>query len=54
MKAYQLQNGPLHQKVGSWLRDMQSAYASDGSPYPTPPGAPRKDQHVSDSDSEYQ
>ena len=54
MEAYERQNEPLHQKVGGWLRDLQAAYASDGPPpYPTPPSAPRKDQYVSDSDSEY-
>ena len=36
----------LHQKVGRCLRYVQTAYASDGpSPYPTPPGAPSKDQY---------
>ena len=54
MEAYEPQNEPLHQKVGSWLRAVQAAYASDGpSPYPTPPGTPHKDQYISDSDSEY-
>ena len=34
IKAYEQQNGLLHQKVGSWLRDVQAAYASDWpSPY---------------------
>ena len=46
MEEYQRQNGPLsgNDKVRGWLRDVQS---------PTPPAAPRKDQYVSDSDSEY-
>ena len=54
-EEYELQNGahpagdPRHEKVGGWL---QAAYASDG-PYPTPLAAPRKDQYVSDSDSDY-
>ena len=44
---------PWHKQAGSWLRDVQAAYASDGpSPDPTPPGAQRKDQYVSDSDSD--
>ena len=53
MEDHERQNGPLpgHKKVGSWLRDAQAAYASDGpSPYSTPPDDPRKDQYVSDSD----
>jgi hypothetical protein len=47
MEEYQRQNGPLsgHDKVRGWLRDVPSC--------PTQPAAPRKDQHVSDSDSEY-
>ena len=54
MEAYERQNEPLHQKNGGWLRAVQAVYASDGpSPFPTPPGAPRKDQYISDSDLEY-
>ena len=32
MEVYELQNGPLpgHEKVDSWLRDIQAAYESDG------------------------
>ena len=54
MEDHEWQNGllPGHEKVGGWLRDVQAAYASDGPPpYPTPPGAPRKDQHVSISEN---
>ena len=54
MEDYERRNGQLpgHEKVGSWLHDVQAAYASDGpSPNPTPPGAQhtQKDQYVSDS-----
>ena len=52
IEVYERQNGPLpgHEKVDGWLRDVQAAYESDGpSSYPTP----RKDQYVSDSDSEH-
>ena len=49
--------GPLpgHEvKIRDWLRNVKSGYTPDDlSPYPTPPAAPRKDQYVSDSDSEY-
>ena len=46
---------PWHEeKVSDWLCNVQSGYTPDDlSPYPTPPAAPRKDQYVSDSDSEY-
>ena len=53
VEDYKRQNGLLsrHEKAGSWLRDVQAAYASDGpSPFPTQPGAPCKDQYVSDSE----
>ena len=54
--GHKRKNGPLpgHKKVESFC-DVQpeAAYASDQpSPYPAPPGDPRKDQYVSDSDSE--
>ena len=43
-----------HEKVGGWLCNIQGAYESDWpSSYPTLPAAPHKDQHFSDSDSEY-
>ena len=56
MEEYERQNGPPpgHEKVGGWLRSVGAACESDGpSPYPTPPAAPRKDQYVPESDSEY-
>ena len=46
---YERQNRSLpgHEKVGSWLRDVQAAYESYGpSSYLTQPAAPRKDQYV--------
>ena len=45
---------PGHEKVDGWLRDVMAAYESDGpSSYPRLPAAPRKDQYVSDTDTEY-
>lgn len=55
MEKYERQNGPLqgHETVGCWLRDVQTAYASDGpSHHPAPPGAQHYDQYISDSDLE--
>ena len=47
MEDHERQNGQLpgHDKVRGWLRDASC--------YPTPPAAPRKDQYVSESDSDY-
>jgi len=53
---------PGNEKVVDWFRDVQAAHASDGPsspsaerlPYPTPPAAPRKDQYVTDSESEFE
>ena len=66
MEEYERQNGPLpgNEKVGEWLHNVQTAYSSDGpaavlplnaepSLNPTLPAAPRKDQYVSDSESEH-
>ena len=65
MVEYERQNGPLpgNENVGKWLRNVQTAYSSDGpaavSPLtrnaepslnPTRPVAPRKDQYVPDSE----
>ena len=56
MEEYERQNGPIpgHNMVSDWLRNVQAAYEFDGqASYSTPPAAPRKDQYISDSDSEY-
>ena len=62
---YEQEHGPLpgHEKVGDWLRDVQEAfrYPSDSEgpsslredQYPVAPAAPRKDQYVPDTDTEF-
>jgi hypothetical protein len=66
MNEYELQKGPLPGsiKAGEWLRNVETAYSSDGpavaSPVngapnglnPTLPAAPHNDQYVLDSELE--